>query len=151
MEFLDLNGKVVKVAKSIKPYWRPAVYGVLVKDNKILCIKPNWDKTKLCLPGGSIDLGEEPSEAVARECLEETGFEVKMLDTQPIFIDSSLYAEPENNKYFQRINFYFEIEIIRKTNNKLDKETNKLMWKDLSKTKVKEFTFFQQEFIKTKL
>ncbi|WP_028596217.1 NUDIX hydrolase [Paenibacillus assamensis] len=56
-------------------YTQLGVYGILVKDNKILLIRKSrgphtgkWD-----LPGGRMEFGEQPYEALKREFLEETG------------------------------------------------------------------------------
>lgn len=49
----------------------------------VLKDKPAWQKGKLNLPGGSIEAGETPVQAAARELYEETGYqptgEVKLL------------------------------------------------------------------------
>lgn len=49
----------------------------LTKDNNVILIKqfrPGPEKILLELPGGCVDKGEKPAEAVQREMLEETGF-----------------------------------------------------------------------------
>lgn len=50
--------------------WRPAAYGIVIKDGAILLLKQynGYD-----LPGGGIDFGETSEEAVLREILEESG------------------------------------------------------------------------------
>lgn len=63
--------------------FRIAVKAFIVKDNKILVIKrrsndvhkPNeWD-----IPGGRLDLGEDPNEGVKRETLEEVKLHIEPL------------------------------------------------------------------------
>ncbi len=51
------------------------VRGALVRDGKILLVQERMDE-RWCMPGGWADVGEIPSEMVAREVLEESGFEV---------------------------------------------------------------------------
>jgi ADP-ribose pyrophosphatase YjhB (NUDIX family) len=51
------------------------VRGAVLKNGKILLVKEKADG-KWCMPGGWGDVGEIPSEMVAREVLEESGFEV---------------------------------------------------------------------------
>ncbi len=51
------------------------VRAVVFKDDKILLVKETSDH-KWSLPGGWADLCESPSESVARETFEESGFEV---------------------------------------------------------------------------
>lgn len=52
------------------------VRGAVVRDGKILLVKERQDG-RWCMPGGWADVGEGPSEAVAREVREESGFLVK--------------------------------------------------------------------------
>lgn len=58
---------------------RVAAYGVIVEDGRILLA--HWSQTKnpaWTMPGGGIDPGEDPKDAVVREVFEETGFEVEV-------------------------------------------------------------------------
>jgi len=59
----------------MEKYKHVGVYGVLEEDNKVLLIKKSRGphKGKWDLPGGTIEFGEEPYEALKREFLEETG------------------------------------------------------------------------------
>jgi 8-oxo-dGTP diphosphatase len=53
---------------------RPGAYALIVRDNKLLIVDENsgW-----FLPGGGLEEGESPVEALHREVLEETGFEIE--------------------------------------------------------------------------
>lgn len=59
----------------MEKYTHLGVYGILIKNNKILLIKKarGPHKGKWDLPGGSIEFGEEPYETLKREFYEETG------------------------------------------------------------------------------
>lgn len=43
------------------------------------------DSNLWALPGGFIDLGETPAECIARECLEETGYKIKVDEILGVF------------------------------------------------------------------
>ena len=51
-----------------------SVKGVLVRDGKVLLLKNEREEWEL--PGGKLELGEEPTVCVAREITEETGLPV---------------------------------------------------------------------------
>lgn len=52
------------------------VRGAVVRDGRILLVQERRDG-KWCMPGGWADVGDKPSEMVAREVLEESGFVVR--------------------------------------------------------------------------
>lgn len=59
----------------MEKYTHLGVYGILTMENRILLIKKSRGphKGKWDLPGGTIEFGEEPYEALKREFYEETG------------------------------------------------------------------------------
>lgn len=151
MNFVNVFGEKMKTPSLFN--WRPATYGVLIENKKILLIKPAWNKDKYSLPGGGIKLGEEPQDAIIREFLEETGLSV--FPKKVLGVDSSFYSNPENNHNFQRLNIFFEVELKKENGlNKntqilsLDAETTSLVWVDIEVLKPEDFTFFQRKFIK---
>ncbi len=64
------------------------VYGVFKQNNKILLIKKATGPYMglLDLPGGTIEFGEKPEQALEREMLEETGLNI--VDSKLYFCDS---------------------------------------------------------------
>ena len=63
---------------SIQPGYATAkidVRGAVIRDGKVLLVRERSDG-RWCMPGGWADVGEVPSEMVAREVLEESGLEV---------------------------------------------------------------------------
>ncbi|NJO39567.1 MAG: NUDIX hydrolase [Cyanobacteria bacterium RU_5_0] len=50
------------------------VRGAVFQDQKILLVKERLDEGRWTLPGGWVDVGEPPSEAIVREVYEESGY-----------------------------------------------------------------------------
>ncbi|MEM5792791.1 MAG: NUDIX hydrolase [Candidatus Aenigmatarchaeota archaeon] len=65
----------------VKSYIRPAVLGIIRRENKILMVKSSEGFTKNFwnLPGGFLSFGETPEEALIREIMEETNLKVKVI------------------------------------------------------------------------
>ncbi len=63
----------------MKEYKHIGVYGLLIKEGKILLIKKSCGPYtgQLDLPGGGLEYGETPEETLKREFIEETGILVK--------------------------------------------------------------------------
>lgn len=92
---------------------RNAVKAVLIKDNFILLIKHKNENVYYTLPGGGINHNESIYDALRRECLEEVGAKIKVLDL--IFLTEYIADEDINTiqkKGFHQIDMYFQCEII---------------------------------------
>lgn len=59
--------------------WGQSVAAVVIRDNKVLLARHTYGsgKGKLIIPGGYVNFGETPQQALKREFLEETGIEVE--------------------------------------------------------------------------
>lgn len=68
----DIYGKEYNVPVA-ELTWRPAVYAIIVRGNKILLVS---ERNSYHLPGGGVNLGETPEDAVVREAKEETGLDI---------------------------------------------------------------------------
>ncbi|HBG82136.1 TPA: hypothetical protein DDW69_04880 [candidate division CPR2 bacterium] len=98
---LDHDGNTHEVLAS-KLVMRPAVYGIIIRDERILLSK-QWDGYDL--PGGGVELGETIKEALIREVKEETGIEVKvnsLVDCKDSFFKTAI-----SNKYLHSIHIYY--------------------------------------------
>lgn len=62
-----------------KTNFTQSVTGIVIKDNKVLLARHTYGagKDMLVVPGGYVDFGESPADAVKREYLEETKIEVE--------------------------------------------------------------------------
>lgn len=52
---------------------RAGAYGIVLRHGTVLCV---WQGSELQLPGGGIDPGESPLQALHREVMEETGWRI---------------------------------------------------------------------------
>ena len=68
----DIDGNAYSVT-SDKLQWRPSAYAIVIKNDQLLTAK-HFGRNNL--PGGGIEPGELPEEAVIRETKEETGIDV---------------------------------------------------------------------------
>jgi len=71
------------------------VGGVIIEDGKTLLIRRASEplRGQWSIPGGTLELGESLAAGVARELLEETGLEVRVLDLIEVF--DRIFTEPE--------------------------------------------------------
>lgn len=62
--------------------WWQSVTAVVIKDNKVLLGRHTYGpgKGKLIVPGGYVNIGESPQQAIIREYLEETGITIEPKD-----------------------------------------------------------------------
>ena len=77
-------------------------------ENKILLVKEISD-SKWTVPGGWADVGETPSEAIAREVVEESGYQVKVTKLLAVYDKRKHLHPPQPFYVYKRI---FECEII---------------------------------------
>jgi ADP-ribose pyrophosphatase YjhB (NUDIX family) len=83
----------------VRPELRVAAYGVCVDGGRILLARyigtavPEWT-----LPGGGVEHGEDPYDAVIREAYEETGYHVEVVDL--LGIDSARRRYPREAGWY---------------------------------------------------
>jgi ADP-ribose pyrophosphatase YjhB (NUDIX family) len=86
-----------------------AAYGVCVNENDEILLA-RWlgpNGKRWILPGGGIDHGEHPHDAVIREFMEETGFEIEVL--RLLGIDSEFREESDRDYHALRIMYEVRI------------------------------------------
>lgn len=101
----DVEGNTYEVPAS-ELVFRPAVYGVIIEDGKILLSKC-WDGYDF--PGGGIELGEPTDKAIIREVKEETGLNVK--PGRIMHANHSFFKLPYKGTFVHSIHLYFECSI----------------------------------------
>jgi mutator protein MutT len=71
-----------EIMNSENTNWQQSVTGILIKDNKVLLARHTYGagKNLLIVPGGYVNNGETPQQAVVREFMEETGVTVEPTD-----------------------------------------------------------------------
>ena len=62
--------------------WGQSVTGVVIKDDKVLLARHTYGAGKgmLIIPGGYVNFGETPQDALVREYMEETNIKIKPLN-----------------------------------------------------------------------
>jgi 8-oxo-dGTP diphosphatase len=82
------------VAKEYPDRPMVGVGGVVIEAGRALLIRRGSEplRGQWSIPGGSLELGESLQQGVARELLEETGLEVRVLDLIEVF--DRVYHEP---------------------------------------------------------
>jgi 8-oxo-dGTP pyrophosphatase MutT (NUDIX family) len=64
-----------------------AACAIVFDDQGRLLLQRRADNGRWCLPGGAIEIGETAAEAVAREVVEETGYQVQVLRIVGVYSD----------------------------------------------------------------
>jgi len=117
---------------------RAGGYAYIEQKDTVLLMKPTWSKFFEC-PGGGIDPGETVIEAVVRECKEETGYDVEVINTLATTATESFYVSPSNGKFYQNYGLFFYTKLIHDRQDKnaiFVHEVDTLKWipkKDITK------------------
>ena len=87
--------------------FRPSVYGVVIKDGKVL-LSAQWKGYDF--PGGAVEKGETLEEALVREVKEETGVTVSKGDM--LYMMEQFFVHPVTKKCFHAILFYYKCQYV---------------------------------------
>lgn len=139
IECTALHGekKMVPVEELI---FRPAAYAIIVHENKILLVNTR-STNKLFFPGGAIEKGETPEQALKREVLEEAGIEIQI--TKLFKVHTSFFYYDPWNKAFHNISAIYTCDTdtteLTSKNNVLEDEAEKPRWIALDEVRPDEF------------
>jgi 8-oxo-dGTP diphosphatase len=89
--------------------WRPAAYGIVIRDNAILLTKQHG---VLHLPGGGVEFGEMPEDGVIREIHEETGIIVAEPQLVHQISGFFTFATSQGPQHVQSILLYYRCEAV---------------------------------------
>jgi 8-oxo-dGTP diphosphatase len=103
---------------------RLAAYGICRRQDQMLLaryVSPDGAQRHWTLPGGKVEHGEDPCEAVVRECAEETGYQVAV--EQLLGVDSRAHQVNWGSRRgaeLHRVSIIYRVQI---TGGKLRSET----------------------------
>ncbi len=85
---------------------------VIIRDDKILLVQEKMDNDRWTLPGGWVDVGEPPSQAVEREAWEESGYRVRATKLLALY-DRNLHSHPPHIYHIYKL--FFRCELLDET------------------------------------
>jgi ADP-ribose pyrophosphatase YjhB (NUDIX family) len=102
---------IVQLLAGERGYATPKVdvRGAVFRENKILLVGERLDNGAWTLPGGWADPCQSPSEAVAREVVEESGFEVRVTKLAAVYDRSAHPHRPPMPFHVFKLFFLCEI------------------------------------------
>lgn len=108
---------------------------VVLNDNKVLLVLRKEDELpeahlKWEYPGGKVDFGETPQEAIVREVLEETGIKVKVNRLLP-YVQTNYWKYPWGNQ--QTLCFVFVCDFIKQESRTPDHHVERIDWIEFEK------------------
>lgn len=114
--------------------------GIVLHDNKLLMTKRHEPEAKGAhskweMPGGKVDFGEEPHEAIVREIMEETGVKIQVKRLLPV-VFTQYWDYPWGVQ--QTLLFAYECEFISEGKRKKDHRVLSVEWVELEEIKKRE-------------
>ncbi len=104
------------MSRAVQDIQRVAAYGVVQRNDRLLLVRLtdlSASPGAWSLPGGGIDHGEDPAEAVVRELYEETGLQgrvVALLDVDSHMRESVIGQEVLQGNHARRILYRVEVD-----------------------------------------
>ena len=103
MDVLEIGEKF----EGVEINYRENAFGIVEKDGRFLMVYTSKDRNH-SLPGGGIEPGETPEEAINREFIEEAGFKIKSAEE---IVQVHCYWHMRDGRQVERYSHIFKIEI----------------------------------------
>lgn len=100
-------------------------YGLLARDGLLACVRIGYGPYEYDFPGGAVDPGETPEQAVVREFGEETGLAVEVV--RPI-TDLKHYFIHEDGTAYNNHAHFFEVALIGEKPEARCEADHELVW-----------------------
>ncbi len=125
--------------------------GLVIRNKKILLVKRDEPEVKGAhmkweFPGGKVDFGETPEEAIVREIKEETGVNVRVKRLLP-YVHTTYWDYPWGVQH--TLLFGYECEYLSEVERKFDHHVNEVKWVLVSKIKDLETLPGDKEFLQS--
>ena len=104
---------------------RQGAYGILVNEGRIACVQVGFTKFTYDLPGGAIEAGETPEQALKREFVEETGLDVKV---GKLVAELNHYFINDDGLPYNNHSRFFEAELVRERPSAKTEDDHELIW-----------------------
>jgi len=110
MKFTDSSGKTIALPADKDIAWRISGYAV-VKNNLGQFLMVQSGSGLWHFPGGGIEVQEEISQGVARECLEETGYKMAV-SPQVLHTNEQYFYHSREQEFYHSIQLFFEAHLL---------------------------------------
>lgn len=126
--------------------FRIALYGVLVEHNKVLLATTRVPSGTITnFPGGGLELGESPHQAIAREFQEETGL---VVEVKELLFCSQMFQQNPEYPSEQLMHIFYKVERVAGTllSKGNDDDVADVSWVSLSELSEKRILAVDLEF-----
>lgn len=130
--FYDANRKEIVLPENKEVSWRVSGYAIARWDEEMLVVK-SFRGNLFELPGGNIDVNESIEEGLKRNCLEETGYSIKLVSDSPFYIGEEKLYHHSSKEFNHTLVLVYRAELLSK-NQKVDK-INPGKFKEIEKVK----------------
>ncbi|MFT4244048.1 MAG: NUDIX hydrolase [Candidatus Woesearchaeota archaeon] len=109
MKFKDfMNGNVeVELPPNKEAKFRVNTYAIIEHNDSLLMVRDGRSEQGLEFPGGGIELGQSPQEALLREVKEETGYDISE-KMEIFFVSNENYYHAQRDEYYCGLSLFFK-------------------------------------------